>query len=248
MYLFHIYIIVFIAFLLFFSFRKKVNWKAFKKIRGNRPYLRSRYVVCSRKAIKVIFPHVWGTNAYTKEGRKSVPVGYSLLNSLQTIFILSPFLMLVETGLSDVKLNNVSNGEYITQQALVKEFKKTFTTKNGKTYPAKFKLVFEDGTTKVFKAYPNMFTKNAAVSELSMTEGHDVEVAYFETLLSGPYVVSLRYKSKEIISMKNALNEYSQWPVSYQNIILFLLVMLISAILKFKLYGYRNFYKRIKLH
>lgn len=243
MYFFHIFITIFIV----FSFRKKLNRKEFKKIRGNRPYLRSKYVVCIRKAIKVVLPHLWGSKAYTKEGRKSVPVGYAFLSFLQTIFILSPFLMLAETKLSSIKLNNVSNGEYITQQALVEEFKNTHTTKNGATHPAKFKLVFEDGSTKVFKAYPNMFTKNATVSELSMPEGHNVEVAYFETLLSGPYVVSLRYKSKEIISIKNALNEYSQWPVSYQNIILFLLVMLISAMLKFKLYGYRNFYKRIKL-
>ncbi len=212
----------------------------------NRPYLRSRFVVCIRKTIKIVSPHFWGRNAYTKEGRKSVPVGYAFLNFLQTIFILSPFLMLIETGLSDIKLNNVSNGEYIIQQALVEEFKKSFTRKNGATHTAKFKLVFEGGAKQVFKADPNIFTKNFAASELSMLEGHNVEVAYFETLFSGPYVVSLRYKSKEIISIKNALNEYKQWGVSYQNIILFLFVALFSAILKFKLYGYKNFYKRIK--
>ena len=214
----------------------------------NHPNLRSRFVVCLRKIIKIVLPHLMGRNAYTKEGRESVPFGYGVLNFLQTLFILSPFLMLIETGFSDIKLNNVSNGEYITQQALVEEFKKSFTTKNGATHPAKFKLVFKDGSKQLFKAAPNVFSKNFAISELSMLKGHNVEVAYFETLFSGPYVVSLRYKSKEIISIKNALNEYREWAESYQNIILFLFIAVFSAMLKFKLYGYRNYYKRIKLH
>ena len=247
MYFFHVFVLIIIVSIIFWFFKYFIGLVSIKKLRVKYPFFRSKPIICFRRFIKIIFHHGWTTKAYTREGRKKVPSLYSLLNSIQSILIIAPIFMLIETGLSEIKLKSVSEGSYELQYGMLEEFRESFTTKNGKTYPARIKVNFEGGRVASFKLGEIIMTpKNAMNAKLNNLVGKGVSIGYFRIFYSELYIVGLEHKGIEFISMDRAIQEHESKSVSFQKMLILFLIGCVSGFLKFKFYGYRNFYKRIK--
>ncbi len=202
-----------------------------------------------RLYFRILLPHAWSTLAYKASNWKRYPWFYSMLNGLQFAFIFGGAILFMNETASNVKLDYVEQGMFSTTDARFESFRAGYRNKVNRHFPSKLVLSTGEHSDLSFvfnlhlEAIPNVMDKFK-----SLKPDQNVEVRYF-TVLGRDYLVGMSVNDVVLLSTKQAIQAYryregGKDSISYLNEVILLLAVFL-ALIKYKIYGLRNYFKRI---
>ena len=249
MYLHLIGLLFAVAYFIAIFLAKKSYFLRFKNRLRRFSFFHTKVFKYLRLYFRILLPHAWSTSAYKASNWKRYPWFYSMLNGLQFFFIFGGSILFMNEMASNVKLDRVEQGNYISTTAELVSFREAFRTRSNKYFSSKLLLKDRAGSELRFafnyyiESIPSVMDKFE-----SLKPGQNFEVRYF-TVLGRDYLVGMTVNNINLLSPEQAIQAYryregGKDSISYFNEVILLLAVFL-ALIKYKIYGLRNYFKRI---
>ena len=217
-------------------------------------YYHSKIFIQIRFWVKVFTPHVWSASAHRPENWRFFPVFYSLLNGFQMALVLGGAAVLVDAKLTSWKLSAVEKGDFIEYKAVLIDFIEPYRDSSGRFKPGRLKVLFTGKQEATFLLNFLFFQDDLeSLQQMNRLKGEkNIALTYF-SVLGRDYLLSFKHNENTYIEKKQSIYAYSDLEfggyLSLEFLTIYNAMILIGfliGLLKYKIYGLRNYFNRIK--